>query len=132
MLPDVSQMPPDAPRCLPDAPRCFPDAPRCFQILPDAFQMPSRCLQMPPFCISKKTSVWGLTLESLVNEHHILWKKSFSDPIVAKSHKARKPTFQKWVLHDLTNMKDTQWVEFYVYTLGSSASFCLATLIQMG
>ena len=51
---------------------------------------------------------------------------------VYPSQKARKPTFEKWVMHDLTNMKDTQWMEFYVYILGYSASFCLATLIKMG
>ena len=51
---------------------------------------------------------------------------------VYPSQKALKATFQKWVMHDMTNMKDTQWMEFYVYILGYSASFCLATLIEMG
>ena len=42
---------------------------------------------------------------------------------VHSSQEVRKPTFQKWVLHDLTNMKDTHWMAFYVYILGYSASF---------
>ena len=74
-FPDASQMLPrcfpDASRCLPDAPQMLPDASRCSQMLPRCPQMlpdPPRCFpdafQMPPFCISRKTSVWGLTLES--------------------------------------------------------------------
>ena len=43
------------------------------------------------------------------------------------SNKAQKTTFQKWVLRDWTNMTNTRWMEFYVYILGYSASFCLST-----
>ena len=66
------------PRCFPDGSRCLPDAsrgsqmpPRCLQMPPDASrssQMLSRCLPDASRCLLsvflKKTSVWGLTLES--------------------------------------------------------------------
>ena len=65
-----SQMPP---RCLPDASRCLPDAsqmPHASQMPPDASrssQMLSRCLPDASFLyFQKKTSVWGLTLDSYI------------------------------------------------------------------
>ena len=51
---------------------------------------------------------------------------------VNPSQKARKPTFEKLVLHNLTHMKDTHKPYNSTCILDEFAFFCLDTLIEMG
>ena len=97
------------------------------------FKMSFRRMMYAPsfsFVLLLRKQTYDIVHRKLIATCQEVIVESYFDINVHSSQKACQPTFEKWVLHDMTHMKDTHTKYLSTILTVDFASVCLDTSIQ--